>query len=419
MTNSQKFYKHLFLGLLLTSIMSCSDKNEDNPTNPNNSPLYVLGLGVTTTTETTNFLLEVDDLMTGTISLQGRGTLQDGYRDYAFGGNTFYSIGGLGVTDVNAVTAAEGNALNILSGLTFPFQIDGFIDIDGTGKKMLGISQPQSPSTSQNITFYEVDITTNSITKSNSIPLRNVYSETTDWAFTSGMQVRGNKIFQTFYPIDNTTFSTNNTDTQYVAIYNYPDFTLDKVISDTRFGPAGSFNTRSGIFATENGDIYTVSNSNFGYTKATKPAGILKIATGTESFDTSYTFNTENAANGGKIIHALYIGNDKLFAAISTKILEEPNGSNGFGNVYTDSNLHLAIVDLKAKSITKVSGAPEFTGNGGRSFAAFQDGEVVYSAIKDENTGIVNIYQTNLTTATAKKGAVVEASFVGGIARLR
>ncbi|WP_026776447.1 DUF4374 domain-containing protein [Polaribacter sp. Hel_I_88] len=413
-----KNWKNLFFILSIAFLIGCDDDNTETPDNNNTEKQFVLGIGVTTPTETTNFLLSTDDLMTGTLSLQGQGTLQDGYRDYGFGANTFYSIGGLGVTDVNTVTTDGANGLNIETGLTFPFQLDGFREANGVANTMVGISLPQSPSTSENITFYNVNISGNSITNSNTVPVRDVYNETTDWIFTTGMQVRGNKLFQTFYPIDNATFTTNNTDTQYVAIYNYPAFTLDKVITDTRFGPAGAFNTRSGIFVTETGDIYTVSNSNFGFTQATKPAGILKIEAGSETFNEDYTFNTETAANGGKIIHAIYVGDNKLFAEVSTKVLEEPDGSNGFGNVYTDSNLHLAIVDLVAKTITKVAGAPEFIGNGGRSFAAFKDGNVVYSSIKDAN-GIVNIYQTNLDTATAIKGAQVDATFVGGIARIR
>lgn len=418
MKMTKNWFTYLLLLCIATTISCTDDDPIENDNGSDDAPLFILGLGVTTPTETTNFLLETDDLMTGVLSLQGQGTLQNGYRDYAYGGDTFYSIGGLGITDVNTVTAASDNTLNIESGLTFPFQIDGFRDVDGTGTTMVGISQPQSPATSQDITFYNVDIATNTIASTNAVPLRDVYNETTDWAFTTGMQVRGNKLFQTFYPIDNTTFTTNHTDTQYVAIYNYPEFTLSNVITDTRFGPAGAFNTRSGIFVTESGDLYTVSNSNFGFTQATKPAGILKIAAGTEVFDTSYTFNTETAANGGKIIHAIYVGNGRLFTAISSKVLEGPDGTNGFGNVYTDSNLSLAIVNLETQTITPVSGAPEYTGNGGRSFAAFQDGDVVYSAITDA-AGVTNIYQTNLTTATAIKGAEVQATFVGGIARLK
>src|SRR5690606_23391651 len=120
--------------------------------------------------------------------------------------------------------------------------------------------------------------------------------------------------------------------------------------------------TRSGIFVTESGDIYTVSHNGYGYSQATKDAAILKIASGSTEFDGNYYFNTAEAANGGRIIHALYVGNNKLFAEIS---------SGERGGQWEDNNLKFAVVDLNAQTITAVAGSPTFSGNGGRSFAAF------------------------------------------------
>ncbi|MEM6813714.1 MAG: DUF4374 domain-containing protein, partial [Bacteroidota bacterium] len=114
---------------------------------------------------------------------------------------------------------------------------------------------------------------------------------------------------------------------------------------------------------------------------------------------------------GGKIAHAIYIGDNKLFVAITV-------ADHTIDNRWSDANLRLAIVDLIDEQITLVDGAPEFTGTGGRSFAAFQDGDVVYTSIADAS-GIVNIYQIDVSTASATIGAEVQATFVGGIARLQ
>jgi hypothetical protein len=357
-------------------------------------------------------VVQVEDLMTGTISLEGNGIMQEGYRDYAAGDDNFYSIGGLGVTDVNVFSVDGSNELETKTGLTFELQNDGFKDVDGEGNTMLGISSPQSAETSENIQFYTVDIASNSLGNKTEVPFDDVRPTEDDWIFHTGMQVSGDKLYQTFYPVNNTTFDTQNTDTLYVAVYSYPEFAFEKLIKDTRTGPAGAFNTRSGIFTTENGDLYTVSNTSFtnGYSQSTKPAGILKIPAGTTEFDTEYFFNTDDAVNGGKIAHAVYIGDGKLFTAITTQV---PT----IDNRWSDAFLRLAIVDLNAETITLVENAPEFSGNGGRSFAAFEDDGKVYSAIADEN-GVVNIYQTDVATATATKGAEVQTSFVGGIAKL-
>ncbi|RNI28822.1 DUF4374 domain-containing protein [Rufibacter latericius] len=403
--------KFSFLAGVAFTAFSCSDNDDPTPI-AESDKVFALGIGVTTSTATTNYVVQSSDLMNGTISLTGNGILQTGYRDYAFGGGNFYSIGGLGITDVNTISLNASNQLATKTGLTFEQANNEFIDATGTGTTMVGVSMPASPTAGLNANFYTVDIASNTIASRANVPMNSIHPSNRDWLFHTGMQVRGNQLFQAFYPVNYTTYATTNTDTCYVAIYSYPGFALQKVIKDTRTGPAGAFNTRSGLFKTENGDLYTVSNTSYsnGYSQSTKPAGILKIAAGATEFDQNYFFNTDTAPNGGKIAHAIYIGNNKLFAAI-TAVPPTP------ADLWTDNNLQLAIVDLAAKTITKVANAPQFKGEGGRSFAALLDEGKVYSAIK--SNGVVNIYRTDVATATATKGAVIEGSFLGGIARLK
>ena len=400
----------LFAGLAITAV-SCS-KNEIDPNPVGGDKVYALGIGVTTSTATTNYVVQASDLMNGKITVSGNGLLQIGYRDYAFGGSTFYSIGGLGVTDVNAMTLDATNKLATKTGLTFDIANDQFIDVDGTGKTMLGISSPSSPTVGLNAKFYTVDIASNTVTTRGEVPMNSIHPSKQDWLFSSGMQVRGGQLFQTYYPVNYTTYDTKNTDTNYVAIYSYPSFKLEKVIKDTRTGPSGAFNTRSGLFKTESGDLYTISNSSYanGYSQSTKPAGILKINAGTTEFDKDYYFNTDAASNGGKIAHAIYIGNGKLFASVTTV-------APTLADKWADNNLRYAIVDLNAKTITRIANAPVFKGEGARSFAALLDEGKIYTAIT--LNGVTNIYQTDIATATATKGAEIEGSFLGGIARLK
>jgi hypothetical protein len=407
--------KHLFKTTILSGIaiaaVSCSkDKGATPaPTGPN---VFALGIGVTTTTATTNYVVQTSDLMTGTISLTGNGILQDGYRDYAYAAGKFFSVGGLGVNDVNTYSVDASGKLIGKTGLTFELPNNDLVDVDGSGKTLAGLSMPSGPTVGTAAKFYTVDVATSTIGNKADVAINNIYPTSRDWAFHTGLQVRGNTAFQTFYPVNATTYATQNTDTNYVAVYSYPGFVLQKVIKDARTGPSGAFNTRSGLFKTENGDLYAVSTSSFanGYSQATKPGGILKIANGTTVFDQTYFFNTDAAPNGGKIAHAIYIGNGKLFATVTTAA---PTIADRWG----DGNLRLAIVDLVSKTITPVAGSPVFAGNGGRSFAAMVDNGKVYTAIKVGAD--VNIYQTDIATATVKKGALVQGSFVGGIARLK
>lgn len=406
------FKTTLFAALAIIAVSCSKDNNDAIPVGPEGSKVYTLGVGVTTSTATTNYVVQVSDLMTGKISLKDNGILQEGYRDYGFAGSTFYSIGGLGVTDVNAITLDATGKLATKTGLTFELASNDFVDVDGTGKTMLGISIPVSPTEGLNAKFYTVDVAGNTITNKGEVPMNDIHPSSEDWIFHSGLQVRGSQVFHAFYPSNFTTYETKNTDMAYVAIYSYPGFKLEKVITDNRTGPAGAFNTRSGLFKTETGDLYTVSTTSFanGYSQSTKPAAVLKIKAGTTEFDKDYFFNTDAATNGGKIAHAIYIGNGKLFAAVTTV---PPT----LADRWADNNLRLAIVDLNAKTITPVANAPVYKGDGGRSFATLVDDGKVYSAMTVN--GVVNIYQTDIASATATKGAEVEGSFVGGIARLK
>jgi hypothetical protein len=405
--------KHTLLACMAVAAISCSDDQKEDPIVPGSDKIYALGVGVTTSTATTNYVLPVNDLMTGTISLQGKGLLQEGYRDYAHAGKVFYSIGGLGVVDVNTLTLTTADLLTTKTGLTFELANNDFLDVDGTGKTMIGVSLPISPTEGLNAKFYTVDVASNGITNRGEVPMNDLYPSAQDWLFHSGMQVVGSKLFLSYYPVSYETYDTKNTDSNYVAVLSYPGFKLEKVISDPRTGPSGAFNTRSGLFKTETGDLYSISTSSManGYSKKTKPAGILKIASGSTEFDANYYFNTDTAPNGGKIAHAIYIGNGKLFAAVN---VVEPTLADRWG----DSNLRLSIVDLVAKTITPVENAPVYKGDGARSFAAFYEDGKVYSTITGAD-GVLNIYQTDIATAKATKGAVVQGTFVGGIARLK
>jgi hypothetical protein len=405
-TIKQLFKATLLAGLAITAVSCSKDKTEN--TTVLGDKVYTLGLGVTTASTTTNYVVATSNLMTGTISLTNNGVLQSGYRDYALGGSTFFSVGGLGITDVNAITLDASNKLSTRTGLTFESAAVDFKDVDGTGKTMLGVSVPASPTAGLSAQFFTVDVATNAIASKVNVLMNNIHPSNQDWFLHTGIEVRGNQAFQTFYPINYSNYVTANTDTAYVAIYSFPGFVLQKVIKDARTGPAGSFGTQSGIFKTEAGDLYTVAHNGYGYSKATKAAGILKIAAGATEFDQSYYFNTATATNGGKIVHAKYIGNNKLFAEIS---------STADGSQWADAGLKFAIVDLSAKTITAVTNSPTFTGNGGRSFAAVLDEGKIYVAAAVDN--VTNIYQVDVASATATKGAIIDATFLGGIARLK
>lgn len=390
------------------AVASCKDEDNGDTGIPIGDTAYLLGLGVTTTEGTTNYVVPVEDLMTGTVSLINNGILQEGYRDYAQIGNSFFSIGGLGLTDVN--TYYDNTPwLGIKTGLNLEARPVDSQDLDGTGKSLLAVTLPSDPSEGTDLSFITVNVASNTITRTEKVAInKENFPIDDEWILHTGVAIRGNQAFQTILPFDSEGWKTKKTDRVYVAVYSYPEFELEKIIEDERTGPAGAFNTRSGIFATESGDIYTISHGGFGYSDWTKDPAVLKIAAGTSEFDDNYIFKTKDVANGGRIVHAIYIGNNKLFATVST-------GEQA--SQWADDNLKFAIVDLSAKKITAVAGSPTFSGNGGRSFAAYHKNGKVYAAATVD--AVLNIYEIDVSNATIRKGAKVDASFVGGIGKIK
>ncbi len=404
----KRIYRNGLQMMLAVTLVSCS--NDDGPTpTPTDGDVFTLGLGVTTAEATTNYVLHTNDLMNGKLSLVNAGFLQDGYRDFTTVGNYFYSIGGLGLTDVNTYYVDASGEVAVKTGLNLVDRVSDAQDLDGSGKTLLAVTLPASPADGTEMKFLTVDAESNTITRTQKIAVDNKNFPIGDeWMLHTGIAVRGDQAFQTIVPFDAVGWKTSKTNKTYVAVYSFPDFKLEKIIEDDRTGPAGAFGTRSGIFATESGDIYTISHSGYGYSQRTKDPAVLKISAGASEFDKDYLFKTADVTNGGRIVHAIYVGNNKLFATVST-------GTQA--SQWADDNLKFAIVDLANKSITTVAGSPTFSGNGGRSFAAFHKNGKAYAAATVND--VLNIYEIDIPAATLRKGAQVDASFVGGIGQIK
>jgi len=393
----------LLLMMAAFSITSCEDDLAAEQEIPN-AP-YVLSLGVTSSGNTTYYVVSADNLMEGTINAVGKGIEQNGYRDYQQGGSTIFSIGGLGVTSATAIVRGADGLLQEQGEFVFNASLDGFCQVDEN--TMVALELPASKEHGSKMTFYTVDAKTAAITTQHSEtavePL-----DMLDWPSITGMEYSGGNLYVTYTPMNSTTFETAYTDTCYVAVYSYPDMQLVKLMKDTRMGPGGSWNAFNGLLKNEQGDLYVMSNSALsnGYSQSTKHAGFLKIRKGETTFDKDYFFDFEAATGGLKPAHAIYLGNGLVFAEVST--LNPQTADDRWG----DKSLKCCIIDLENKTVKDVDGIPVHNGNGGRRFACLYEGGYVYLPV---STGEgVYIYRTDAATAKAVRGARVSTTFVGG-----
>ena len=133
-----------------------------------NAP-YVLSLGITSSGTTNYYVVATDDLMNGNINAVGKGIEQNGYRDYEQGGNTIFSVGGLGVNFVTGVTRSEDGYLQERGDFIFNSKLSAFNQVDD--KTMLAMEIPDKAADGNKISFYIVDINSVSITKTITQPI--------------------------------------------------------------------------------------------------------------------------------------------------------------------------------------------------------------------------------------------------------
>ncbi len=391
----------LFTGLLFSS---CS--TDDGEVNPNPQPTeepFVLSLAIQGSEGNfTYYTVPFEDVMTGTLSAEGRGIEQPGYYDFKQIDNTIYSIGGLDDVNVVGISKNENGELVQTGDVSFDNSLSDIVMADDNTLVAVTLS-----ATSDMVTFHTLDENDVSVTNTVSRPISDLTDD--DVPAYSGMRIEDGNVFLSYYISDPNTFATDYTDIAQVAVYSYPEFEFQKVITDDRVGPIGGFNTKSGLIEDENGNIFAISHTNpaNGFSKFTNDSGILKINSGETTFDSNYFFDVQEVT-GGNPVHLMYLGNGKAFAEINMAAREDQT-------MWTDSPLQSAIIDLNNKTVDFITGIPEHSG-AGRRLAALEEGNFVYLTIPGEEG--VSVYRVDTTTNTATKGADVEANFVAGFFKL-
>ena len=391
------------LGLIFSGCDDDEFGTEEIPHAP-----YVLSLGITSGGTTAYYIVTAEDMMTGTINAVGKGLEQSGFHDYELGNQTIFCVGGLGVTNTTGVIRGTDGYLQEKGEFTFNESLRLFTQIDN--ETMMGMEIPNNAESGDMMTFYTVDINSVSITSRKTTPITPL--STFEWPSLTGLCRSEDKIYMTYFHMNPTSFETKYTDTAYVAVFSYPDMTLEKIMKDTRTGPAGSWYAHNGIFKVESGDMYIMSNSSManGYSQGTKHAAFLRIPAGTTEFD-DYYFDFEAASGGLKPAHIKYIGNGLVFAEVSTI---NPQTS---ADRWADKSLKCCIIDLNNQTIKDIPQIPVHNGNGGRRFAVLEDEGFVYIPVT-EDSGNIYIYKVNPQTATVERGARISTTFVGGFFKL-
>ncbi|MFC5283670.1 DUF4374 domain-containing protein [Pedobacter alpinus] len=398
---------------LVTTLASCA--KEDGVKNPGN---FILAVTPTASTGVADYLVTAGSLDTGKVSILGNGVEQDGtYRYYLTTNNKFFSML-YGQGNPGAVTAysiQNGDLTKISNFQTETVQAFAPVNSD-----ILLTKVPRSiNSAGTYYTYYQVNTNTLQIAKEGTLDAM-APGNNGEIAHFSWLQQVGNKVYAPFFSIKANNFSSAYHDQAWIAVYSYPDMTLEKTIKDDRTSFIGRYFT-NGLGVVENGDVYAFSSSvatdritNSDATTTTiytdtKPAAITRIKAGTTEFDQSYYFNIEAASGNYYVTNWIYIGANKFVAHI------QPKAEKG---AYT-AGKELAIVDVASKTVTKVTGLPakaEISALTVNNYTP-KDGRTAYIGLNLVNTECY-VYKIDAANATASKGLKVEGGKITAVQHL-
>jgi len=394
----------LAIMLMSVTIFACSsdDATEPEVVTPDPQPVvvskYVLGYQTDTWNE--NYLWSfssLDEIMTGTIDMNGKGIEQGG--SYIPVANTLFALDseaeGAAPYSLNAASQVVAGTRVLIES---PF---AYGETDDNKLLIIGASWGGSTSSSELIIY---DPVKQLITGRK---FDDFATSTGRFDFPTGVTVVGDKVFVTVFNRDASENWDIDQTNAYVRVYDYPSLNFVKRIADPRTTAAGMYYTNTGIIRTESGNVYTFSSNakagGYSNPSTTINSGILRINKGQTDFDASYFFDIQASSLGGKVLAAYPIGGEKAF------IVYIPTADDtlewGFLRHYSFA-FKSAIIDLPTKKITPVTGLP---GHAGDNY--FGIGSLYYEAGNAYKAFVTNdevrIYKINLETGAATAGAKV------------
>ncbi len=142
------------------TLSSCDDDLSGEQEIPN-AP-YVLSLGVTSSGNTSYYVVSTDNLMEGTINAVGKGIEQNGYHDYQQGGNTIFLHRRTGSNQRHRSGKRLRRSSEGTRRIRFQQLHQWILPVDGN--TMVALELPSNKESGNKLTFYTVDTHTAAIT---------------------------------------------------------------------------------------------------------------------------------------------------------------------------------------------------------------------------------------------------------------
>lgn len=401
---------NLILCTVVASVVVLTACKKEDPLPEPADPAGITMAFKTTGGSETEYIVTQEDIMSGELSAAGTGIEQTGWRFYYPVGNTLFASG-YSEDNQCAAYARDENGEIVQKG---QFIFDNALEMFGASddeQTLLAMEIPRAGFADRKLHF--VDVNTGFVKK---IVSTRIFESQSDSliAWPTALEVRGDKLFVPFHLLDaKGWFTTPRADTAYVAVYPYPGVdSVEKIIKDPRTGNIGVNGATTGMIEAANGDLYTFScgAEMAGFAPAANtPSGILRIKNGETEFDPNYFFDIEGAT-GGKLFWFDYVGDNKAIGRILTS--DDGGAWAAFGrDVF---NQKLVILDLANQTVTDVANVP-LHAKRYSSPVLVEDGKVYVSI---ETASEAHVYQVDVSSASATKGAQIMGKTIKGFYRL-
>ncbi len=405
-----KFKSTIALMLAIGTLASCQKTSSGDETTPEPtaSGTYILTVSPAASTGVADYLLTSQSLETGTVTTKQNGVEQDGtYRYYVTHNGKFFSML-YGQGNPGAVTAynIQGGKLNKLTNFQTE-TVQAFAPVNDD-LLLFKISRSLTAPTSS---WYKVNTNSLTITSEGTVNTLDMTGLGELAHFTWLKQV-GNKVFAPYQTINDRSFNTAYPDRAFIAVFNYADMKLEKIITDNRASFIGSY-FRDGLSVQENGDVYGFSPSaatTGNNLSSTKPSAVLKIKAGTTEFDQSYYFDVEAASGGMNITSWIYVGNNTYIVQSQAK-----SEKTSF-----PAGLRMGIVNVVDKTYKAVTGFPAVAEISTVTTTNYtpKDGKTGYVGVNFKD-GTSYVYKIDASTQTATRGLKIEGGTVTAVQNLK
>lgn len=399
--------------LLAGVVMSCSESTTKPDPEPEPEPQaksrYVIASAPVGSQGVADYLLTTDDLTQGTISTIGQGIEQDGsYRYYLSHKGKFFSLL-YGQGNPGAVTTYHLDDRGKLEKIS-DFQSETVQVFTVVNDDILTIKVPRSGN--ESATFFRINTENSQIVGEKQANIVQLAGNGERAHFTWAKQV-GNKVFAPYMSIKgccSDVFGTAYADSSWIAVFTYPDLTLEKVIKDNRTGYIGAY-FNDGLAVDEKGDVYAFSpaaGTNSGVLTSKKPSAFLRVKKDATEFDKSYFFNVEEKSGGHHISNQTYIKDGKFLLYM----YGDKNATTGARK--------LAIADVYNQTFTWVTGTPAEISSSSASYnnnTVSDDGKTVYIGLNTAEGSWV--YSIDVASAKAAKGLKVEGGQITAIVKVK